>query len=77
VLIAGLDDAHRTQVTLQNVYVKGLKASQVHLFYDDLRVVAPGTNIPLSGHASVQLSGTQSGEGQQADPCAGKFVPMR
>ncbi len=77
VLIAGLDDAHRTEVTLQNVYIKGLKASQVHLFYDDLTVVAPGTNIPLAGHASVRLSGAASGAEHEADPCAGKFVPMR
>jgi polygalacturonase len=77
VLIAGLDEAHRTEVTLQNVYIKGLQANQVHLFYDDLKVVGAGTNIPLSGHATVRISGPPSSAYHQADRCAAKFVPMR
>jgi polygalacturonase len=81
VLIAGLDDAHRTQVTLENVVIKGIRPGQVHLFYDDLRLAAPGTNIPLSGHATVQLSGFEGSNAarlsQGLDSCSGKFVPMR
>ena len=83
VLIAGLNDEHRTQVTLKNVIIKGIKSSQVHLFYDDLTVQPPGTNLPLreSAHKSVKL--TEGGAngieqmGNQPNPCTGKFVPMQ
>lgn len=83
VLIAGLNDEHRTQVMLQNVTIKGIKPSQVHLFYDDLTVRSPGTNIPLreSANQTVKLAedGGKATEpvGDQPDPCAGKFVPMQ
>lgn len=81
VLIAGLDDAHRTQVTLQDVFIKGLKPSQVHLFYDDLKVEVPGTNIDLRGHATVKAMGAGRNDSEplseRPDPCAGRFVPYR
>ena len=83
VLIAGLNDEHRTQVTLKNVIIKGIKPSQVHLFYDDLTVQAPGTNLPLREGANKTVKLTEDGAkdiesaGEQPDPCAGKFVPMQ
>jgi len=74
VLIAGLDEAHRTEVALENVTIKGIKPGQVHLFYDDLTV--KGTNIPLEN-----LSGTvkvvRDKSAPATDACEGKFVPMR
>jgi polygalacturonase len=83
VLIAGLNDEHRTEVTLSDVVIKGIRASQVHLAYDDLKVEVPWTNIPLEAAAgkTVKLSvaggnviGPASGK---PDPCAGRFVPMQ
>jgi polygalacturonase len=85
VLIAGLDDKHRTEVTLESVTVKGIKASQVHLNYDDLKVLVPWTNLPLQAAAkdnqtvTVAVSGGNvlTPSGGLPDPCTGKFVPMR
>jgi polygalacturonase len=83
VLIAGLNDEHRTQVTLQNVVIRGIKPGQVHLFYDDLMVQPPGTNLPLRANENKTLK--LAGDGSHGiglsdatpDPCAGKFVPMQ
>jgi polygalacturonase len=85
VLIAGLDDAHRTEVTLQGVVIKGITASQVHLNYTDLKVLPPGTNIPFAEATrtnktvKVQVGGgnEMSLPGDGADACADKFVPMQ
>jgi polygalacturonase len=82
VLIAGLDDAHRTEVTLKNVDIHGLTAAQVHVNFADLTVWGM-TNRALSydllkGHPTVKVTLAQNvldpGTGG-ADACAGKFVP--
>jgi len=76
VLIAGLNEDHRTQVTLQNVVINGIKPAQVHLDYADIALQGSGTNFPLEGK-SVKVTGTQPMVKRVADPCAGKFLPMQ
>lgn len=91
VLIAGLNDEHRTQVSLTNVHVQNLTPGQIHLAYADIHTPAcaetgkPVTNIlPGSMPATVKLIAPESaGCGVHPmhvlppDPCAGKFVPMQ
>ena len=75
-LIAGLNDDHRTEVTLNNVAVKGITQAQVHLAFADVTLgkmganfVPQGKNVKVTGDAAVMKAGS--------DPCAGKFLPMR
>jgi polygalacturonase len=78
VLIAGLNEAHRTQVTLDDVTIAGITAKQVHLFYDDISVQGWGTNIPMANGGSVKVDKARAKNHRGvADPCAGKFVPYR
>jgi len=75
VLIAGLNEDHRTQVSLQDVVINGIKPTQVHLDFADIALQGSGTNFPLEGQ-SVKVTGTQPVVKRAADPCVGKFVPM-
>jgi polygalacturonase len=83
VLIAGLDDDHRTDVTLRNVTIQGITAAQVHLNYADLNVEVPWTNIPLGTAANktvklmISAGNVITPTGGLPDPCKGKFVPMQ
>lgn len=77
VLIAGYDQAHRTQVELKNVTIDGITPDKVHLRQADL--VTDGTNIPLEKAGSgreVKVVDLAHGRVQPYS-CAGKFVPMR
>lgn len=76
VLIAGLNDDHRTQVTLQNVVIKDIKAARVHLNFADIALQGSGANFGLEGK-SVKVTGSQPVVKRAADPCEGKFVPMQ
>ena len=76
VLIAGLNDAHRTQVSMQNVFVQGIQPSQVHLFYSDFLVHGTGANFALKGE-SIHVMAVMNPTPVVGDPCAGKFVPMQ
>jgi polygalacturonase len=89
VLIAGIDEAHRTQIVLKGVTVQGIKPAQVHLAFADIVKVPPG-NLPLDGGQSVKVldvaRGAQTeidvaGAGSPGVPltaaaCAAEFVPM-
>jgi polygalacturonase len=79
VLIAGKDEAHRTEVTLKNVTISGNTPAQIHLAYDDITLVGGGLSAALSEAAksisTVKLTGS-AGAAPKSDPCAGKFVPM-
>jgi polygalacturonase len=83
VLIAGLDDQHRTQVTLENVYIRGLLPAQVHLNYVDLSVSGDANKALSTGLVHFANQTVQIHLGQNVmdaagnDPCAGKFVPMQ
>jgi polygalacturonase len=77
VLIAGADDAHRTEVLLKNVMIKGITADKVHLKLAN--IVTAGTNIPLEpvgGNKDVKVVALDAG-GVKPYSCDGKFVPMR
>lgn len=90
VLIAGLDDAHRTEISLENVNVKGITPGQIHLAYADVRAPACGgrKDQPMTNVLPGKLPPTvkmvppaEAGCGarplQVPDPCVGKFVPMQ
>jgi polygalacturonase len=76
VLIAGYDDAHRTQVELRNVTIRGITPDKVHLKLAD--IATEGTNIPIEktgGNTDVKV--VALGSGVKSYSCEGKFVPMR
>jgi polygalacturonase len=76
VLIAGYDQAHRTQVNFKNVHLQGLTPDKLHLKFADIGV--SNTDIPFAkatDKAEVKLV-----EGNGSGPeysCSGKFLPMR
>ena len=76
VLIAGIDDAHRTEITLNGVFIDGLKASQVHGHFADITLGPQATNIDFS---ATDLKVMQSKAPAKYIPssCADKFVPMQ
>jgi polygalacturonase len=76
VLIAGLNDEHRTGVTLDNVHITGIRQTQVHLAFDDFVLIGNGANFKLTGK-NVSVKETRASETPEADPCAGKFLPYR
>jgi polygalacturonase len=78
VLIAGQDEAHRTEVMLKNVFIQGITPDKVHLKFDN--IVTAGTNIPLEpvgGNKDVKVVSLDGGAAVKPYSCAGKFVPMR
>jgi polygalacturonase len=86
VLIAGLNDEHRTGITLDNVQITGIRQAQVHLAFDDFISVGTGANFKLIGkNISVKEMAASgiSGPGTSApgiaapNPCTGKFLPYR
>ena len=77
VLIAGLNDDHRTEVSLTNVAVKGITQSQVHLAFADVTLGKVGANFAIEGKNVKTLGEAAPAKPSAADPCAGKFFPMR
>jgi polygalacturonase len=78
VLIAGFDEAHRTQVTLADVNIAGITADKVHLKFADID--DGGTNIPLAKAAEgnqVAVSPARAIWRGKPYSCDGKFVPMQ
>ena len=77
VLIAGLDDAHRTEVTLDGVSMESAKA---HGRFATVTTGPGGFNFDLSG-TEIKVVGAQGvTPGALTGPafdCAGKFVPMQ
>ncbi len=76
VLIAGLNDDHRTGVTLKNVVINGITAEKVHMDFADISLEGSGANFGIEGK-SVKVTGSQPMVKRVADPCKGKFVPMQ
>ena len=76
VLIAGLNDEHRTEVTLNNVAVKGITPAQVHVAFADVTLGKMGANFAIEGK-NVKVTGDAAVMKAGSDPCAGKFLPMR
>ncbi len=82
VLIAGLNDDHRTEITIRNVNIKGITPKQGHLNYVDITALPPWSNIPIDDkNKTVKLVIDEGAKNltprPAADPCAGKFVPYR
>ena len=77
VLIAGYDEAHRTQIDLKNVTIKGITLGKMHLRVADIG--NGGTNLPLEKAAEGNDVKVTVLDGKPAKPyaCEGKFVPMR
>ena len=76
VQIAGIDEAHRTEVTLDNVVIKGMTAGQVHLAYVDITLTGAGASFDVSKGRNVKVIGSASGAAAR-DACAARFVPYR
>ena len=77
VLIAGYDAAHRTQVNLVNLTIKGITLDKMHLKLADIG--NGGTNLPLEKAAEGNdVKVTPDGKAA-AKPyaCDGKFLPMQ
>ena len=92
VLIAGLNNDHRTEIVLRGVFIQGIQPSQVHTAFADIVTVAPGSNLDLSGKSVRVVSipgglttGVDIGVAGAGGPlkpltaatCAARFVPMR
>ena len=76
VLIAGLNDDHRTGVTLKNVVINGITAEKLHMDFADISLEGSGANFGIEGK-SVKVTGSQPMVKRVADPCKGKFVAMQ
>ena len=77
VLIAGLNDEHRTEVTLDGVRVEGITPAQVHGHFATVTVGPRGTNLNFSG-TDIKVVTQQSGAAEGATfGCQEKFVPMQ
>jgi polygalacturonase len=84
VLIAGLNDDHRTEVTLDGVRVNGITPQQVHGHFATVTLGPMGSNLDFSATdikvvpPSKPLSPTSDAGGKEpAFTCDGKFVPMQ
>jgi polygalacturonase len=79
VLIAGYDEAHRTEVNLKSVTVRGITPAQVHVKFAD--IVDADEQIPFMQAAdpknaivAIKLEGNPN---PKPYSCEGKFVPMQ
>jgi polygalacturonase len=79
VLIAGLDDAHRTEVALDGVRIDGIMRGQVHGRFATVTIGSRGSNIDFGGTdiKVIQAKGLPAGtRPEPAFSCDGMFVPM-
>jgi len=79
VLIAGLNDEHRTEVTLDGVRVDGITSQRVHGHFATVTLGPLGTNLDFSA-TDIKLVGSKpanSGAKGASFTCDGKFVPMQ
>ena len=79
VLLAGLDEAHRTEVTLDGVQIDGIAAAQVHGRFATVTQGPQGSNLDFSG-TSIKVvpfaGGASASAGSAGFSCEGKYVPM-
>jgi polygalacturonase len=85
VLIAGLNDDHRTEVTLDGVHIDGITPQQVHGHFATVTLGPMGSNLDFSATdikvvpakpASAPASSDTTAQ-EPAFTCDGKFVPMQ
>ena len=85
VLIAGLNDDHRTEVRLNGVRVMGISSAQVHGRFATVTLGPLGTNLDFSkteiklipAKALPPPSTSDAAVAEPAFSCDGKFVPMQ
>ena len=77
VLLAGLDDAHRTEVTLDGVRVNGITKEQVHGRFATVTLGPGGTNLDFSGTEIKVVKAQGSSAAEESFSCDEKFVPMQ
>lgn len=76
VLLAGIDDAHRTEVTLNGVYIDGIAPSQVHGRLATVTIGPAGTNLDFS-KTDIKVVQAERGGAETKHNCDGKFLPMQ
>ncbi|MCU1322417.1 MAG: glycoside hydrolase family 28 [Acidobacteriaceae bacterium] len=76
VLIAGLNEQHRTEVTLDNVQIAGIAKAQAHGHFATITLGSGGTNIDFSA-TDLKVVAGEGGSPAAAYACDGKFLPMR
>jgi polygalacturonase len=79
VLIAGLDDGHRTEVALDGVRIEGITQGQVHGRFATVTIGSRGSNIDFGGTDIKVIQAKDSPLGTRPQPpftCDGMFVPM-
>jgi polygalacturonase len=76
VLIAGLNDEHRTEIALDNVHIDDITKAQVHGHFATVTVGPGGTSIDFSG-TDITVVPAKSQKNGAAYSCYGRFVPMR
>jgi polygalacturonase len=80
VLIAGLNDEHRTEMTLDGVRVEEITPQQVHGHFATVTVGPLGTNLDFSA-TDIKVVPWKAASGsvakEAAFTCEGKFVPMQ
>jgi polygalacturonase len=83
VLIAGLNDDHRTEVTLDGVRIEGITPQQVHGHFATVTLGPEGSNLDFNATdikvIRAQLGSTSSDAAakESAFGCDEKFVPMQ
>jgi polygalacturonase len=84
VLIAGLNEDHRTEVTLDGVRVEGITPAQVHGHFATVTLGPLGTNLDFSATdlkvvpaKPVPAPTSNGATPAPAFSCEGKFVPMQ
>ena len=75
-LIAGLDDAHRTEITLDGVRVEGMTPEQVHGRFATMTLGPAGTNLDFS-KTEVKVVPFSGAGVPSRFSCEGRFVPMQ
>lgn len=76
VLIAGLNDEHRTEIALDNVHIADITRAQVHGHFATVRMGPGGTNIDFSG-TDITVVPSTGGKDGVAYRCEERFVPMQ
>jgi polygalacturonase len=76
VLIAGLNDEHRTEITLDNVRIADITKAQVHGHFATVTVGPSGTNIDFSG-TDIMVVPAKDTKGGAPYSCDDRFLPMQ
>ena len=76
VLIAGLNDEHRTHIALDNVHIADITKAQIHGHFATVTIGPGVTNIDFSG-TDIKVVPAEGEKGGTAYSCDGRFVPMQ